>query len=110
MRGRYPHLALSCLRSELRFAGRGAPFWQAESRTRWAVGTITAHEWCCVSKDWRVGVTFDRPNGTWYGMAIRGTTTFTDYVRVIGGPRRSFSSMTEAEIDAFLDDHQRQRD
>jgi len=69
---------------------------------RWAVGTITAHEWCSVSKDWRVTATFDSPHGTWCGMPILGTSTFADFIYVLGDlERRAFSSMTVAEIEAF---------
>ena len=38
---------------------------------RWAVGTVTSHEWCTVTRDWRVGVTFDHANGFWCGQPIR---------------------------------------
>lgn len=69
---------------------------------RWAVGTVTSHEWCSVSRDWRVGVTFDRSNGSWCGMPILGTSTFPDFIHVIGGPGRAWSSMTADEVDRWL--------
>jgi hypothetical protein len=69
---------------------------------RWAVGTVTSHEWCSVTRDWRVGVTFDQANGTWCGMPILGTSTFPDYIHVLGGPGRPWSSMTPTQINTWL--------
>ena len=76
----------------------------------YGMGTVTGHEWCSVSRDWRVDVTFDEAAGTYYGMPINGTSTFPDLVHVIGSPGRAFSSMTPDEIDPFLEARSRQRD
>ena len=71
---------------------------------RWAVGTVTSHEWCSVTRDWRLGVTFDQANGSWYGQPIRGATTIPRFIYVVGDPtRRAWSSMAPDEIKAFIE-------
>jgi hypothetical protein len=78
---------------------------------RWAVGTVTAHEWCSVSRDWRVGVSFDSPNGSWCGTAIRGTSTFPELVYEIGDPeRRPFSAMSQSEIEVIFEGHRQRQE
>lgn len=71
---------------------------------RYGIGTVVGCEWCCVTQQWRTHVVFDEPAGTHYGMPIRGTSTFVDFIYVIGDPtRRAWSSMTPDEIDRWLE-------
>ena len=71
---------------------------------RWALGSTTGVEWIPVTRDWRVQVTFDHPNGFWCGQAIRGATTTPRFIYVVGDPtRRAWSSMGSDEIDGWLE-------
>jgi hypothetical protein len=65
---------------------------------RYGVGVVTALEWDCFFRCWRVDVKFDQPTGGWCGYPILGTHTFQCDVHVIGSPERPFSDMSPDEI------------
>jgi hypothetical protein len=81
-----------------------ASFGKPNPERRWALGSTTGVEWIPVTRDWRVQVTFDHPNGFWCGQAIRGATTTPRFIYVVGDPtRRAWSSMGSDEIDGWLE-------
>jgi hypothetical protein len=65
---------------------------------RYGVGVVTALEWDCFFRSWRVDVKFDQPTGGWCGYPILGTHTFPFDVHVIGNSDRPFSDMSPDEI------------
>lgn len=72
--------------------------------SRYGTGIVTGHEWMSRRNGgWSLATTFDEPAGLHFGMPINGTVCPPDFVHVIGGPGRAWSSMTPAEIDAWLD-------
>jgi hypothetical protein len=69
--------------------------------SRYGTGTVNSHSWDCVFRTWRVHVALDQPAGTYYGQPVKGIAAFPNTVQVVGGPERSFSSMTPTEIEAL---------
>lgn len=72
-------------------------------RSRYGTGTVVGHDWMSMNGGWAVNTTFDQPAGLHFGMPINGTVCPPDFVHVLGGPGRAWSSMTPAEIDQYLD-------
>ncbi len=68
-------------------------------RSKYGVGVVTGIEWDSFFRTWRVLVQYDEPAGTYYGMPIRGSSTFPGNVHVVSTGERPFSSMTPKEIE-----------
>jgi hypothetical protein len=69
----------------------------------YGVGVVTALEWDCYFRSWRVEVIFDQSTGGWCGYPILGTHTFPFDVHVIGSSERPFSDMTPKEIKTLYE-------
>jgi hypothetical protein len=67
--------------------------------SRYGTGTVNGHTWVSSCRTWHVHVALDQPAGTYCGQPVKGTQTCMYDIQLVGGPDRSFSSMTPTEIE-----------